>query len=104
MVYKAWTTTETKYLREKHRVIPVLEIAKNLGRSFHSVRLQIAKMGLNSVNFWKESEDKQLLHMLGKGFSRQKIAYALGRSYNSVRTRTMILKRRRADEQRLENV
>lgn len=93
--YRLWTTTENEYLRRNHGVIPIKEMAEKLGRGYEGVRVHIKRMGLSSVNFWKESEDRLMLNLIEKGYNQQKVAYALGRSYNSVRKRMRILRRRK---------
>lgn len=78
-------------------------LCKSCGHSFHTFEIcyppdQIEKV-LNALDEqlskhkvpWTNEEDKELMAMMIKGYSRSTIAARLGRSYEAVRKRIYIL-------------
>ena len=55
--WKAWSKDEIEYIKETYTIIPTREIAKHLGRSYHSIRLRAQILGIIRPNWnWNKKD------------------------------------------------
>lgn len=97
---KDWTFSEIEYLKQNYREMKVNDIAKDLGRSIHSVysmQSRLKKEGAldfcfekNSGKKWGPEEIQKVKDLRRKGITCREIAEAIGRSQQAVKSKVQV--------------
>lgn len=93
--YVKWSDEEQAFLLANNKELTYVDIAKNLGRNYHSVLHQALKSGLIKKKQWS-SEDIKLLREIYSHSSKEEILQKVNRTWGAIMKRSGELKIRRS--------
>jgi hypothetical protein len=94
IIYKHWTITEEKFLKENRKLKTGREMAVLLNRSLSSVHGRINKLELKKHRKWTQDEKDYLFENYPK-LGGNKLAGKMGRTENSIKEMARVLKVKR---------
>jgi len=93
--YRFWTNTERRFVMENVGVLTTKEIAEELGRTFVGTKGFIYRNNFQHLRPWTEEENERLMDLVGQKLPYREIAKMMDRSYPSIKSRVLILRRRK---------
>jgi len=93
--YRFWTNRERRFVMESVGVLTTKEIAEELGRTFVGTKGFIYRNNFQHLRPWTEEENARLMDLVEKKLPYREIAKMMDRSYSSIKSRVLILRRRK---------